>query len=164
MQSIRKLEAWLVRLETAVLVALVAVMVLLSFCQVVLRLFGTGLLWADTLTRHLVLWAGFLGAALAAADNKHFAFEAFAHRKGRLGTALKVFGNLFGAAMSALLAQAAWQFFQDERASGEALFSIGTFSVPSSWFAAAIPVGFVLVLIHLCIRAALAGESEGRAA
>lgn len=156
MQSLRKAESFLVRLETGALVALVAVMVALSFWQVLLRqLFGTGLLWADTLTRHLVLWLGFLGAALAAADGKHFAFEAVAHQGGKTGAALRLFGNVFGAAVSALLAYAAWGYFQSEREAAQTLFTLGSVSVPSTWFAAAIPVGFALVLIHLCIRAAL---------
>lgn len=136
---------------------LVAVMVGLSFYQVLLRqLFGTGLLWADTLTRHLVLWVGFLGAALAAAEGKHFAFEAMAHQGGRRGAALRLFGSLFGAAVSALLAGAAWQYFQEERQAAETLFSVGSLSVPSTWFAVAIPTGFALVLVHLLVRSALA--------
>ncbi|MDE2237792.1 MAG: TRAP transporter small permease subunit, partial [Elusimicrobia bacterium] len=46
----------------------------LAFLQVLRReLFGSGALWADPLLRSLVLWVGFLGAALAAAEDKHFA-------------------------------------------------------------------------------------------
>ncbi len=155
MQSLKKAESLLVRLETAVLVLLVAVMVALSFWQVLLRqFFGTGLLWADTLTRHLVLWLGFLGAALAAAENKHFAFEAL-HQEGRAGAALRLFGNVFGAAVCVLLVSASWQYFQGERDAAQTLFSVGSINVPSTWFAAAIPVGFALLLVHLLIRAAL---------
>ena len=40
--------------------------------QVVLRqVFGGGILWCDTLLRHLVLWVGFLGAARAAGQHPH---------------------------------------------------------------------------------------------
>ena len=58
------------------MVALLAVMVTLAFAQVILRHFGLGLLWGETVLKHLVVWTGFLGAALAAASEKHFAWEA----------------------------------------------------------------------------------------
>lgn len=135
-------------------------MVILAFAQVVLRHFGAGLLWGETVLKHLVLWTGFLGAALAAKSEKHFAWEA-----GHLGAPerlkpwLRLVSSLCGAAVCALLLRASWVYFLDDRASGSVLMTIGSVSVPSYFAAAAIPAGFALVLIHLLFKAADAAGS-----
>lgn len=155
MEKVRRAEAVLVRLESAALVALLSVMVGLSFWQVAQRqLFGTGVLWADTLLRHLVVVVGFLGAAIAAAEGKHFGFELLAHSEGPKGRALRALANAAGAVVSALLAGAAWRYFLEERAAGGTLFTAGSLTVPTSWFAITLPIGFALVLIHLALAAA----------
>lgn len=159
MEKLKKAEAFLVRIEAAALVALLSVMIALAFWQVAQRqLFGTGLLWADTLLRHLVVVVGFLGAAIAAAEGKHFGFELLSHARGRLGASLRLASNAAGAAVSCLLARAAWRYFLDESASGAALFSTSLLTVPASWFAATIPAGFVLVALHLASAAASAAR------
>lgn len=163
MESLRKAEALLVKIESAALVALLSVMIGLSFWQVAQRqLFGTGVLWADTLLRHLVVVVGFLGAAIAAAEGKHFGFELLAHSKGPKGAALRAVANAAGAVVSALLGRAAWRYFLDERAAGGALFTAGSTTVPASWFAVTLPLGFGLVLIHLAVAAAAAGSELKR--
>ena len=162
-EKLKKAEALLVSLESGALVILLTGMVGLAFTQVARRqLFGTGALWADTLLRYLVLWVGFLGAALAAADNKHFAWEAIAHKGGRTGNALKVAAHTAAIVITALLAKASWAFFLDERAAGKILFSIGSVGVAEWVFALAIPVGFGLVMIHMAFRAAHAAVSGAK--
>ncbi len=162
--QLRKAEARLVAAEGALLVALLAIMVTLAFTQVILRHFGLGLLWGETLLKHLVLWTGFLGAAIAAAGEKHFAWEA-AHvgAPARLKPWLRLAANLAGAAITALLLSASWTYFQDDRASGAELMTIGGLVV-RSWIAAAgIPAGFALVLAHLLFKSADAvAEAAGR--
>lgn len=154
MEKLRKAESLLVKLESGALVVLLSGMAGLAFTQVARRqLFGTGALWADTLLRYLVLWVGFLGAALAAADDKHFAWEAVAQKGGRTGAALKVAAHTAAVVITALLARASWSFFRDEREAAKILFSIGSVAVPEWVFALAIPVGFALVLIHMAFRA-----------
>src|SRR5512143_3313876 len=72
MKVLATLSRTLAFVERGILVALLALMILLAFTQVVLRnVFSTGLLWADPLLRHLVLWVGFIGASLATASEKH---------------------------------------------------------------------------------------------
>lgn len=158
MDRLKRAEAALLRVEGAALVALLTVMIALSFWQVALRqLFGTGLLWADTLLRHLVVVVGFLGAAIAASENKNFAFELLSHAKGRAAAALRAAANGAGAVVAALLARAAWHYYLDEKSSGAALFSAGEVTVPASWFAVTIPAGFLLVALHTALAAASAG-------
>lgn len=163
-EKLRRAEDRLARLEGAALVLLLAVMVTLAFAQVVLRHYGEGLLWGETLLKQLVMWTGFLGAALAARSEKHFAWEA-AH----LGTPeswkapLRLLSSLAGAVVCALLLQAAWRYAADEKAAGEVLTTIGRVEI-SGWIAAAgIPGGFALLLVHLLFKSADAAlETAGR--
>jgi TRAP-type C4-dicarboxylate transport system permease small subunit len=145
-------------------VALLAVMVTLAFAQVILRHFGLGLLWGETVLKHLVLWTGFLGAALAAANEKHFAWEA-AHvgAPARLKPWLRLTANLAGGAITALLLRASWTYFTDDRANPTEIMTIGGIVVQSWVAAAGIPAGFALVLAHLLFKTAdAAAEAAGK--
>jgi len=154
-ESLRRAEDRLAAVEGALLVALLATMVTLAFAQVVLRRFGAGLLWGETLLKHMVLWSGFLGAALAARAEKHFAWEA-AHLGAprRLKPWLRLLSSAAGALVCVALAHAGWRYAADARAAGEVLFSASgrTFLAWPAW--AGIPVGFALVLVHLVFKAA----------
>lgn len=154
-EKLRRAEDGLAWLEGAALAALVGVMVVLAFAQVALRQFGQGLLWGETVLRHLVLWTGFLGAALAARDEKHFAWEA-AHLGApeRLKPWLRLLSSLAAAAVCALLLEASWSYVQDAKQAGEHLMTLGSLEVPA-WLAwAGIPGGFALVLLHLLFKSA----------
>ena len=137
--------------------AIVFFLLAMSFLQVILRqFFGGGILWCDTLLRHLVLWVGFLGAARAAAEEKHFSFEALADRlPGGLKGAAAILARLSAVAVSLVLAKASWSFMVGEKAAGEALFTMGGHSVPGWPFAFILPAGFTLVAIHAGLRLSL---------
>ena len=131
-KTLRSIEAVLLRAEKALLVAMLVFMVTLAFAQVVLRsAFSFGLLWADTLLRHLVLWVGFFGAAVAAGENKQFAMDA-AHRlfSDRAKAAVAALTHLSAMMVSGFLARASWTFFLDERRAGATLFSAGAVHLP----------------------------------
>jgi TRAP-type C4-dicarboxylate transport system permease small subunit len=152
LQRLRRLESILVRVESGLLVSLVMGMATLAFVQVARRqFFGTGAVWADTLLRHLVLWVGFLGAALAAADEKHFAWEAASHRGGPRA---KAAAHAAAAVIAAVLAGVSVTFFADDFRHSRALMTIGQTPIPGWIFALAIPVGFSLVAAHSALRAA----------
>ncbi len=153
--QLRKAEARLAAAEGALLVALLAIMASLAFLQVILRHFGLGLLWGETVLKHLVLWTGFIGAALAAGAEKHFAWEAaHAGASARLKPWLRLAANLSGAVITALLLKASWTYFLDDRASGAALMTIAGLVVRSEVATAGIPIGFALVLAHLLFKSA----------
>lgn len=64
------------RIENGLLAILVLVLVGLAGTQIVLRVFfETGLAWADSFSRSLVLWTGLLGALAAVRDDKHIALD-----------------------------------------------------------------------------------------
>lgn len=163
-ERLRRAEGLLAAGEGAALVVLLGVMVTLAFAQVVLRRFELGLLWGETLLKQLVMWTGFLGAALAARAEKHFAWEA-AHLgvPEKWKAPLRLVSSLAGAAVCALLLQAAWRYAADDRAAGAVLMTVGSVRVPSWIAAAGIPGGFALVGLHLLFKAADAAlEAAGR--
>jgi TRAP-type C4-dicarboxylate transport system permease small subunit len=64
------------RVEQALLVILLSSMIVIAFLQIILRnLLSTGLTWGDPLVRNLVLWVGFIGAALATKEGKHISID-----------------------------------------------------------------------------------------
>ena len=143
-------EERLVQAEKAAVVGLIFLMVALSFLQVLLRIiFHSGIVWLDPLLRHMVLWAGLTGAALAARYSRHFALEAF----GKLAPKafhrpLEIFSSLFTVAASGLLFYAAWKFIRDEFAAGSVAFYINDLSVKGGWAELIIPLAFALIAFH----------------
>jgi len=147
---ILKAERGLLSVERALLVLLVGGMIALSFMQVVLRLFhANSLLWADPLLRHMLLWAGFFGAALAAASQKHFALDVFIKKLPRPAykTAI-ILSRLFACAVCAILAAASVKFLRDEAQAGTILFTMGSLEMKAVWLESILPLGFILVGLH----------------
>jgi TRAP-type C4-dicarboxylate transport system permease small subunit len=153
MRTVFKAEELLVKAEKTLVVALIFAMVMLSFMQVLLRIFfHSGIVWLDPLLRHMVLWAGLLGAALAARYSRHFALEAF----GKLAPKVfhhpfEVFASVFTVAASALLFYAAYKFIRDEFAADSVALYIGNLAVKSVWAEIIIPVTFALISLHAFI-------------
>ena len=161
MEFLKTAERRLAALEQGLLAALLLVMVALSFLQVVLRgAFSSGILWADTFLKHLVLWGAFLGACLACVDSKQFAMEG-AERlfSGRAKGAVHALLHALTAAVSALLAKASWTFLLQEKEGGATLFSVGSRHIPGWWFEVILPAGFALLALHYAVKSALSGAA-----
>ena len=155
MGKLQKAKSLLIRLESGLLVLVLCVLVLMSFYQVILRqLFHTGLLWADTLLRHLVLWVGFLGASLATAQGQHFAWETSSPKGGKTKALMRLIAQLSTIVVTALFIKASWQFLCDEKKAGDMLFKAGAIAVPAWVFSSIIPAGFFLIFLHTVIESA----------
>ena len=152
MKLLRLLNRGLVRVETVLLVVFLGAMVLLAFAQVVMRnVLGTGFLWGDPLVRHLVLWTGFLGAALATSEERHISIDAInKFLPSRARHIVKIITSLFAAVTCYFLASAAWVFIQDERAAGGEL----VLSIPLWIGLSILPAGYVLIMIHFVLNTA----------
>ncbi|MFH1568270.1 MAG: TRAP transporter small permease [Gemmatimonadota bacterium] len=140
------------RLEDGLLVALVGVLLFLSFAQIVLRnLFAATPVWLDPLTRHLVMWTGFLGALVATREDKHIRIDAGLRLLSppRRAQVLLV-GEGVAAATCGWLAWVAVRFVADERTMGVAAFP----GVPT-WVAQLVfPLCFGLMACRYAVRAA----------
>ncbi len=159
MNILKSVDKALTRAEEIVLITLLAVMVVMSFLQVVLRnVFSSGILWADILLRHILLWLGFLGAAIATSENRHINIDALRRfLSPRIRSAVGVVTDLFAAGICFLLARASWEFVQGEIADRRTVLE----GIPSWYAEIIIPVGFGLVAVHFVIRAIL--RSRGQA-
>ncbi len=150
MTLLRTIDRNLVKAETAFLVIFFGAMIVLSFTQVILRnFFGTGLLWADTLVRHLVIWVGFMGAAIATHEERHISIDALTKFfSPRWKAIAQISTSLFAIVVCYYLADAAMVFLQDERDSASELI----LSIPT-WIALiVIPVGYALMAIHFLVK------------
>ena len=146
------------RAETLFLLVLLAALTGLSFLQVVLRLAHGGLPWADVINRHLVLWIGMVGAALATSRSRHIRIDV-------LGRWLKgVWARWTGAGLDLLaawiclrLALASLTFVLQTREFGDTL-------PPLPWPAwplqAVIPAAFALMTLHFLVNAPLRWRPE----
>jgi len=142
------------RLEVLVLALLVGGLVFFGCLQILLRnMFHGGLLWADPLMRHIVLWIGCLGGAYATTHMKHINIDIFSRLLHGRAKALRNFIVYIATAAAAFfLGVAALRLVIDERAYGETAFlGIGT------WFLQAVlPFAFFLIsyrcLVNLFAR------------
>ncbi len=150
MRFVRALNRFLVRVETIFLVVFLAIMILFAFLQVILRnVFSTGLLWGDPLVRQMVLWSGFVGAALAASQDRHISIDALTKfLSPRIKAFAAIITNLFAAVVCYFLGKSAWAFLADERTTENILF----LGIPSWIGLLIIPIGYWLLGVHFLLN------------
>ncbi|MFA6434747.1 MAG: TRAP transporter small permease subunit [Elusimicrobiales bacterium] len=163
MRFIFQIEDHLVKGEKALVVSFIALMIILSFLQLTLRLlFNSGIVWLDPALRHMVLWTGLTGAVLASRYSRHFAMDAMVkflpeRSRGPLGIA----SDLIVIAISVLLFGAAGKFIRDEFASGSIAFYIGDLGVPGGWAGMILPLVFLLIAFHTALNIFRPPETRG---
>lgn len=150
MTLLRILDRFFSRIEYILIVVLLGSMVLLAFTQVILRnVFGTGIVWADTIVRHLVLWSGFIGAALATSDERHISIDALTKfLSPRAREVVMIFTSLFAIVVCYYLGVAAWGYVAEEQANGGDL----VLSIPTWVALLIIPSGYFLIAFHFLVR------------
>lgn len=154
MNRLFKIEDYIVTIEKFCIIAVVALLVILSFLQVFLRvIFHSGIVWLDPMLRHFVMWAGFIGAALSARYSKHFALDIFnKFASKRIKKYISTVILLITALASAFLFYAAFKFVRDEASAGSIAFYINHFAV-KGWIAESIlPISFLLIILHSLIN------------
>lgn len=153
MKTLKTIDFICNKIEGALLILLLLVMLLMAFGQVVLRnLFSGGIVWGDILLRHLVLWIGFLGAALATSGERHLNIDILTrYLSDRLKGAVATLTNIFAAGVCLLLFLASLKFIEFEIANKSTVFN----DIPSVYAQIIIPVGYGLLSAHFIIRAIL---------
>ena len=138
------------RLEQILIAALLAVMILLAFWQIVLRnFFATGIDWGDSLIRYLVVWVGFIGAAIATREGKHITIDILSRWiTGKGNSAIQVISHLSSAVICGLLAWAAIKFIWFEAQMGGTTF----FNLPIWVPELIIPITFGLMTLRYTLR------------
>ena len=126
-------------------------MVLLALTELVTRrITGGSVPGAGPVVQHLVLFVGFLGAAVSAREGRLLALATGDFLPPRFRRAATVAAAAFGAAVATLLARAGWDLMQIERANGGEI-AIG---IPVWVAIAVLPYSFALIALRLVWRAA----------
>jgi len=143
-RAARTLETWLI-------VIALGGLILLGAAQIVLRnVFSISFAWGDGLARLAVLWLGLLGALAASRDGRHITMGALARvLPPKAQIAAGVCADVFGAAVSAALAYAAWKFVGDSREFGDTMLG----DLPAWWLQAIMPVAFALIAWQFLVQA-----------
>ena len=117
MHILKQVDRILEKIEGHLIVLILSLMILLSFGQMLLRnFFDLGIIWGDTLLRQWVLWLGFLGASMAAKQNKHISIEVFSNFLSPYWKQIiKSFTQLAAGIISGFLAWSAWSFMIFEK-------------------------------------------------
>ena len=151
MKFLQRLNNAIARFEEWLLIAIVLMMVSFSFLQVVLRnVFSEGILGADIILRHLVLWVGFIGASLATRDERHInidVFTRFFNDRTKLISGIVIY--FFSIIVGCYLTAASVSFVLLEREFETTLFG----SIQSWYFQVIIPIGFALITLRFLILA-----------
>ena len=148
-QSVRKMLKALATLESAFLCFVLTFMIVMAFSQIVLRnFFSVGLFWADPMLRHLVLWVGLLGAAIATKDRNHITIDILSnYLTGRPKALAEVLKNAFTGTVCGLLTYASVDFFREEYVHGKVIFG----NVPVWVAETVLPFAFGLMALRFTI-------------
>lgn len=148
------------KVETGLLCFIIAMMLGLAILKIVLRYgFQTSLLWSDIMLQHLTLWLCLLGAALATCERRHISIDVLSRilpEKITHWSTLIV--DCLALIVVGILAYYGFDFLGDEQSSEATLIG----SVPLWWAKSIIPVGFVLIGIHLVLQIGIHLTNSGQ--
>jgi len=144
--------------EVGVLGLLLGTLIVLGGVQIVLRnIFHSGLLWADPLMRHIVLWLGCLGAALATTSARHINIDVFSRL---LPKNIKPWRRsvVYGATAAAtfMLGVSAWRLVVDEKLYSKVAFG----SLPVWVLQIILPIAFFMISYRSVVNLFIGLESE----
>lgn len=149
-----RLDGAFARAEGALLTALLLVMLLAGFLQVLLRNFlHTGIFGVDLLLRQGLLWLGLLGASLAARGaGSHIEIDILSRAlPPRWAGWFRRMTDAFAGIVCALLARASFLFVAGEWEAGSRI--AGYF--PAWMFQCILPIGFALMGVRFAAAAVL---------
>jgi TRAP-type C4-dicarboxylate transport system permease small subunit len=155
-EGARRFFAGAYRVEMGFVALMLLTLIFLGCAQILLRnAFHSGWLWADPLMRHIVLWLGALGAALASARMHHITVDALSRTlpKNRLAWRRFVVYGVTAVAAYALMV-AAVRLVVDERGYGETEF----WGVPTWVLQLVIPIAFALIAYRTVLAIFLGRE------
>ena len=146
---VNRLEEWLLRVETVLVVILFPALVAVTFLQVVFRyVFNHPLPWTEELAINLFVWVGFIGASIALAKKGHYGLDLLKDKLPSVARRLAEVA-IWCVSVAFLLIVA---FYGAEVVLVTA-HTMTTLPVSMQWFFSAVPAGAVLMLVHLVIHA-----------
>jgi C4-dicarboxylate transporter, DctQ subunit len=161
-KSWERLDEAIGRLEKALMVLCLGLMIVTAFAQIALRNFmGIGLSWSESMVRYLVLWVGFIGASLATREGRHITIEVFNLKPSAGGRRyLSAFSQLCAVVVCAAMTWAAVKFVRDDAQIGNRTF----LDLPTWILETIIPATFAVMSLRFLLAAirALRGDDAPR--
>lgn len=156
MRFLRDFKNRLVQLEVFLAAASLLLLLLLALVQIIARnAFDAGIPQADSLTRHLVLYVTFFGAALAVDRNRHIKIDVASTLLS--ARALKTLYRplrALAAVVCLFFTDAAIRFWRDEWAYAQ------DYERWQTLLGLILPVGFVLLTVHFLLAALLGPDDD----
>jgi TRAP-type C4-dicarboxylate transport system permease small subunit len=150
-QTLRPVSRFFSRIEDLTLVSALVAMLLMALLQIFLRNFyDSGILWAESFLRVLVLWVAMLGAMVATRLNRHISIDLVARYLPpglRLATE-----SLMGCTSGVICAVIAWYAFRLVEFEYEDQ-TIAFAAVPNWVCQAILPFGFGVMALRFGARA-----------
>jgi TRAP-type C4-dicarboxylate transport system permease small subunit len=145
-----RLDETISRVEAILITILLTVMILMAFSQILLRnFFNTGISWGDSLVRYLVVWVGFIGAAIATREDKHINIDVISRwLAGPESDYVRLISHFFSTVVCGLLTLAAVKFIHFEAQMGDTVF----FNLPVWIPQIVIPVTFGVMTLRYAVR------------
>jgi TRAP-type C4-dicarboxylate transport system permease small subunit len=145
-----KLFRYLHRLEDTLLVFSLLSMLLIALGQIVLRNgFDSGVLWAESFSRILVLWVAMLGAMVATRENNHISIDAVSRYLPRhWQNYLATLTSLFAAAICAIVSWYSFEFVRFEYEDQTLAFA----SVPNWACQSILPIGCGVMSLRFLLQ------------
>jgi TRAP-type C4-dicarboxylate transport system permease small subunit len=141
-----RLDFHLLRLNRWALISILATMSVITFANVVLRyLTSNSIVWAEEVSRHLMIWLTFLGSGLVLRAGGHIAVDNL--QDWLPAKAGRILRGAIVAAMFLFFVAMAWQGATYIAFAWEQ--STAVTQIPFGFVYAAMPVGFVLMIYHL---------------
>ena len=156
---LQRINTGLGKIETGLLCLIIAMMLGLAALKIVLRYgFQTSLAGSDTMLQHLTLWLCFFGAALATCERRHISIDIL---NRILPEKITRWSNLIVDCLAlivvGILAYYGFDFLIDEQSSEAVLMG----NIPLWWAKSIIPVGFVLIGLHLALQIGMRFTNSG---
>jgi C4-dicarboxylate transporter DctQ subunit len=145
---LKKFDHLLARGEAAIIIAMVVVMTVVVFLQVVYRYVLTQPLhWSEELARYLFVWLSILGATLGLQKRGHFGLDVFFRMLPKQGQWLirLLIHSLMGSVVIVLIVYGITLVQKTTLQESPAM------GIPMSWAYACLPVGASLMAIHLLV-------------
>ncbi len=147
---LKNLNSILSKIETGLLCLIVALMIGLGIFEIVLRYgFKTSLLWKTVMLENLTLWLCFLGAALATAEKRHISIDVLSRvLPEKIRRYSHYIIDILSMSVVSILVYYGFDFLQKEQELQTTLIG----EIPLWWAKSIIPIGFVLIDIHLLLQ------------
>jgi TRAP-type C4-dicarboxylate transport system permease small subunit len=145
-----RLFRYLHRLEDSLLVFSLLAMLLIALGQIVLRNgFDSGVLWAESFSRILVLWVAMLGAMVATRENNHISIDAVSrYLPSRWQNYLATLTSVVSSVICALVAWYSFEFVRFEYVDNTLAFA----KVPNWICQSILPIGFGVMSLRFLVQ------------